>query len=42
MATEDCGLTKVPRTKRQHRYNQEWSFGEGNVREAFQKIFSFH
>ncbi len=33
-------LTEVPRTRRQFGYHHRWNFGKGDVREAFQRIFS--
>lgn len=33
-------LTEVPRTERPYDNNQKWDFGEGDVREAFQRVFS--
>ncbi len=34
------GLTEVPRIKRHFECNQEWNFGKGDVREAFQRVYS--
>ena len=34
------GLTEVERTERTRRQDSEWSFRKGDVREAFQKVFS--
>jgi hypothetical protein len=34
-----AGLTEVPRTERHYTYNEEWNFGKGAVREAFQRVF---
>ena len=39
MNNESC-LTEVPRTKRHHQCNEKWRFGKGDVREAFQRVFS--
>jgi len=40
MDGKSAGLTEVPRTKRHSQYHQEWNFGKGAVREAFQRVFS--
>lgn len=40
MSGKNSGLTKVPRTERPHRYDQQWEFKEGDVREAFQRVYS--
>lgn len=40
MSGKNAGLTEVLRTKRHHQYHQEWNFGKGAVREAFQRVFS--
>jgi len=40
MISEDIGLTEVPRTERLYYGQEEWNFGEGDVRKAFQKVFT--
>lgn len=40
MIGKSAGLTEVPRTKRHYQYHEEWNFGKGSVREAFQRVFS--
>ncbi len=40
MAITNCGLTEVQRTKRQYEPNQARGFSRGDVREAFQRVFS--
>lgn len=39
MGRKDCGLTKVPRINRPRRSHESWSFSEGTVRKAFERIF---
>lgn len=36
----DTGLTQVPRTERSYQRHQEWGFSEGDVRGAFQRVYS--
>ena len=40
MTEQNTGLTEVPRKKRPFLINQEWKFSEGDVRNAFRKVFS--
>ncbi|MFQ5572905.1 MAG: hypothetical protein ACE5EJ_01500 [Nitrosopumilaceae archaeon] len=40
MDGKSAGLTEIPRTERHPQYHQEWNFGKGAVREAFQRVFS--
>ena len=40
MTTDNSGLTKVPRTNRQYDSYWEYRFTQGDVREAFQRVFS--
>jgi hypothetical protein len=40
MSKNNAGLTEVPRIERHYQYHQEWNFGKGAVREAFQRVFS--
>jgi len=40
MSDKNNGLTEVPKTERQNDYHQRWNFAEGDVREAFQRVFS--
>ena len=40
MSGKNAGLTEVLRTKRHYQYHQEWNFGKGAIREAFQRVFS--
>ena len=34
------GLTEVPRTERYYQPHQKWEFNKGDVREAFERVFS--
>jgi hypothetical protein len=40
MINNSNGLTKLINSERSGRYGEEWNFSEGDVRKAFQKIFS--
>lgn len=40
MENNNTGLTEVPRRETNYQLNQEWHFKEGDVREAFKRIFS--
>ncbi len=40
MKRDTCGLTEIPKIKRGFRYHEDWNFGKGDVRKAFQKVFS--
>ena len=40
MSRKNACLTELPRTERHFQYHRKWIFGDGDVREALQRVFS--